>query len=933
MPCERNDIKVKETVKTNTRRIAVILFLLIFIVISYINLRGSYLEYKELGENFINVYKANLKYQFIIMGINFIIMYTIMYFSGRGIKKGLKVFFDEEKKKMPKLLNKSIALFGSIILSVIVAIVFSNSLILWSSNTSFGSTDKVFNLDASFYVFTEPLIKMFLIYLGGILIGITLYSILYYIIVFNKYFDGIDKETFKKSMLMKSIFKNIKLLSIVIALYTFVGTLDIVFHNFLTTDNEIKLIGAGFIDSTIKLWGYIIFSILIVVVSFKTVNNIEKEKGQIFKTIAVLPAYLVCLFVIIIVFNLVFVHPNKYDKEKEYIEANIESTKKAYGIDSENFNIDYSGTVTAEDIQENQDLIDNAVIVNSETVLKYLNYNQTGAGYYKYSTIGIGKYDVNGKSVLAYVTPREIVSNKRAYNSKTYEYTHGYGEIITNATKFAENGEISYIQSDISGKYDAIKINTPQIYYGLETNSTAITNSKKLSEYDYTYDGVEYQTSYEGNSGLKLDFLDRLVLGIKLGDFNIAFSGNRTSDSKILINRNIIKRAKKALPNVIYDESPYTVIDENGDIYWVLDAYTTSNKYPYSTYTQVEYDNQKMEINYIRNSIKVIVNSYTGEMKFYITDRTDPIAMAYRNIYKDLFQDLDSKIPESISKQFVYPKFLYDVQASKLEEYHNKKADVLYRGDDTWEKVNYSSAATNKSTKSILDSYYTMVNENNAEEIGLIQVYVPKDKQNITSYLVGTVEDGKNILRIKSLSSDTSIIGPTQLDTQISQNEEIQNEINKLSTTGYKVTKNMIILPIKNTLLYIEPIYQTALNESNLPVLKKIIVESGNKVAIGNNLNEALANLLSQSATNIEIENLDDLDGLIESIIKANNNLKTSIDSKNLEMMGADIKRLQELINQMEKQKETKDKGNTNVINDNTVKNNENITKNNNIFE
>ena len=340
-----------------------------------------------------------------------------------------------------------------------------------------------------------------------------------------------------------------------------------------------------------------------------------------------------------------------------------------------------------------------------------------------------------------------------------------------------------------------------------------------------------------------------------------------------------------------------------------------------------------MEINYIRNSIKVIVNSYTGEMNFYITDRTDPIAMAYRNIYKDLFQDLDSKIPESISKQFVYPKFLYDVQASKLEEYHNKKADVLYRGDDTWEKVNYSSAATNKSTKSILDSYYTMVNENNAEEIGLIQVYVPKDKQNITSYLVGTVEDGKNILRIKSLSSDTSIIGPTQLDTQISQNEEIQNEINKLSTTGYKVTKNMIILPIKNTLLYIEPIYQTALNESNLPVLKKIIVASGNKVAIGNNLNEALANLLSQSATNIEIENLDDLDGLIESIIKANNNLKTSIDSKNLEMMGADIKRLQELINQMEKQKETKDKGNTNVINDNTVKNNENITKNNNIFE
>ena len=390
--------------------------------------------------------------------------------------------------------------------------------------------------------------------------------------------------------------------------------------------------------------------------------------------------------------------------------------------------------------------------------------------------------------------------------------------------------------------------------------------------------------------------------------------------------RNIIKRAKLALPDVVYDSDPYTVVDENGEIYWVIDAYTISSSYPYSTYTEIEYNGQKRDINYIRNSIKVLVNSYTGEMKYYITDITDPIAMAYRKVYPELFQDLDSEISTKIQEQFIYPEFLYNVQSTMLEEYHNTKADVLYRSDNTWEKATYKNSQNSSSkNKNILKPYYTMVSDQNGKEtIGLIQMYTPKNKQNISSYLIGTVENGKNKLTLKTLHSDTSILGPTQLDTQISQDETIQSQIDSLSVTGAKVTRNMIIVPVDNTLLYIEPIYQTLVNESEIPTLKKVIVASGNKVAIGDNLQEAVESLISKSATKIELNSTDDIDGLIDSIIKANDNLTESLEGNNWELMGTDIQKLQELITTLKKRtNETKknEGSNNNQVTENIVSN------------
>ncbi|MFQ9296968.1 MAG: UPF0182 family protein [Clostridia bacterium] len=912
------------------RRILVTVFLIVCAVIAYINFRGSYLEYKELGENYLQTFLTKEKYYYRVLIINFILVYIIMYFSGRKIKKGLKVFFEQENKQVPRLPNKSIAVVTAIIESLIVGQKFTPNIILWISNTSFREVDAVFGLDVSFFMFIEPLLKMAVLYFIAICIGIIIYTFIYYVIVFNKYFDGVDRETLKQNLAMKTLYRNIRLVAIGLCAYIVVCSMDIVFDNFLTTDNGIKLAGAGLVDSTIKYWGYNILGVVLLVSIFRAINSFKKGKqSKILKDLIVVPIYLVALFIVMLMFDLIFVNQNEFDKEKKYIESNISTTKKAYGIDCDSESIDYTGTITDEEVQKNQNIIDNATIVDKQTVLENLNETQASSGYYTYKIAKISSYEVNGMKKLMYVSPREIINNRRTYNSKTYEYTHGYGLIFTSSTESSDDGTIRYIQNDIAGKEsNIIKVNEPRIYYGLETNTTVVTNAKDKKEFDYSDEQKDYETSYNGEAGLKMNFLDRLILGIKEKNVNIALSGSVTSESKILINRNIIKRARLALSDVIYDNNPYTVLDENGDIYWVIDAYTVSSSYPYSTYTEIEYNGQKRDINYIRNSIKVIINSYTGEMKYYITDRTDPIAMAYRKVYPELFQDLDSEISKTIQDQFIYPEFLYNVQSTMLEEYHNTKADVLYRSDNTWEKATYKNQSTNNKTKNTLKPYYTMVSNSDEEEtIGLIQIYTPKNKQNISSYLIGTVENGQNKLTLKTLHSDTSILGPTQLDTQIAQDETIQSQIDSLSVTGAKVTRNMIIVPVENTLLYIEPIYQTLVNESNIPVLKKVIVASGNKVAIGNNLQEATQSLISKSATKIELNSTDDIEGLIDSIIKANDNLSESLESNNWEIMGTDIQKLQSLINTLKKKNNEEKKNDNNTVAEENIVSNETVTE------
>jgi len=762
---EKPTIETKKN-KSKIRMILVILFLIVFAGITYIGLRGNYLEYLELGENYTSIFKTNQIYKYGIMAINFVALYFIIYFTNRGIKKGLKVFFEKEKKEMPKLLNKSLALVISSITSLAVSNIFVQKIMLVANSTAFGMQDPIYGLDIAYYIFQKPLIELSLIYAIVLLVGLSIYTALYYIIVLNRYFDGVEGKMLKESLFIKKLIRNVFLIILCVAAMTVLNTQNILYGKILSVNEDIEIIGAGMTEATVKLWGFAIFAVVIVIFAHRAIKYFKKENtNRVLRNLAVIPGYLVVLFIVMSMFDLFYVQKNELDKEKKYIQENIVNTKNAYNINIEEENLENSGTITNWEVEESSNVINNIPIMSKETVLTALEDSQTGTGYFKYPNANLAKYNVNGTEQLVYVAPREIKSSGRTYNNKTYEYTHGMGTIIASATRANEAGNVQYIQKDVSGKDDVIKVSEPRIYFGLETKEIIATNAKNKQEYDYTDEnGTDYASTYNGKAGMQLGFLDRLILGITKGDINLAFSGEITSDSKILMNREIRTRAKKALPYLIYDEKPYTVVTDEGKIVWVLDAYTVSSSYPYSQYTAIEHDGVKEKINYIRNSVKVLIDSYDGTMTFYITDRNDPIAVAYQKIYPELFMPLGTELPKDIAEHTVYPEFLYNVQAEVLKVYHNVKPDVLYRADDLWDVAKFNNIKSTKAAGTYMDPYYTMLKTSDGEQFGLVQIYTPDEKQNIISYLVGSIEDGNQQLKLYKLSADSNVVGPIQVN-------------------------------------------------------------------------------------------------------------------------------------------------------------------------
>lgn len=917
---KKEETKTSENHKQNKiRKTIVTIVLILAAIILYIIERGQYLEIKEIGENYLPIFWQNLRNISITAILNFIIIFTVIYISTSKIKNGLKTFFEDEKKAMPKLPQKSIAFIIATIVTIATSGYILQKALPCFYNTQFVATDPVFGLDIGYFVFIWPFLELITMYALVAIIAATVYMAIYYLIVFNVYFDGISRESVKKSNIEKQALSNLKKIIVLFAILILLLTQNIGVQKFIVLSDEqtenYSIFGAGITETTIRLWGYVGLSIIMVLSVFKAIKEFTKgNTKKIIKALLWVPAYLVILAVGMLGFNLIYVNSNELDKERTYIAENIKNTKKAYGIDIEEDVIKDEGTITQSAITANSETISNIPIVNAENVIKDLEGSQTTKGYYKFTRAQIGNYTIDDKQQLVYVTPREIASAKATYNNKTYEYTHGFGAIITSATSTTSSGNINHIQKSFEQTDEVVNVSEPRIYFGLETNSTVVTNSNNKKEFDYPTENALSNTenTYDGPAGLKANFLDRLVLSLREKDVNLLFSGNVKSDSKIITNRNIIQRAKTIMPYLEYDQNPYLVIRNNGELVWVLDAYTTSNNYPYSQRTMLENNGiTKKEINYIRNSVKVIINAYTGEVTFYRTDKTDPIAMVYEKTYPDLFAK--EEIPEDISNHFVYPEYLYSIQAEVLERYHNIQPDVLYRSDDIWDIATHNTSSKMTSTKgTAIKPYYTMLktSDSNSSRLGLVLPYTPYGKQNIKAYLVGSCdENGNNVLKLYNYTEDSNVLGPMQLDTQLSQDERISKEIDSLNVTGTKISKDIIIVPIDNTLLYVEPIYQQYVNETDsLPVLKKVVVASGTKVAIGDTFTQALTNLVSQYAVNIEVGNSDNIDELISLIIKANNNLKTSTQSNDWEQIGKDTKKLQTLIDRLEEVKAELDK-------------------------
>ena len=904
--------------KRKIRKILVTIVAAIAIFAIFVYARGEYLEIKEIGENYLSIFNQNMRNVSVTAIINFAIVFWVTYITTKRVKKGLTTFFEDEKKAMPVLPQKSISFIIATIVTICTTPIILQKAQLCFFNTQFVEADPVLGLDIGFFVFIWPFLELITLYAMIAVIASTVYAAIYYILVFNICFDGITRESVKRSGLLDQALVNIKVLVVIIAVLILLENVNIGVQKFLVLNTEesinYSLYGAGITEVKIKFFAYIALAPIILIAAFKAIANFKKKNTKkVISSILIVPGYLLIVLLVMVGFNLIYVNSNELDKEKQYIAYNIKNTKNAYGIDIDEISVQDEGTIKKEAIDENANTIENIPIVTSDMLLKDLASSNSSKGYYEFKTTSLATYNIDGKEKLIYISPREITTKQSAYNTKTYEYTHGFGTIISNATEVSSSGNIIHIQKDFEKSDEVISVTEPRIYFGINTNNTIVTNSNGKKEFDYPIQDATQNTenSYDGQAGITANFIDRLVLAIKEKDLKLVFSGNVTSESKILINRNVIQRAKTLMPYLTYDDEPYMVINSDGELIWVLDAYTTSNNYPYSQRTTLK-DNgiSKQEINYIRNSVKVLVNAYTGEIKFYRTDKSDPIATVYKNMYPDLFTD--DEIPEDISNHFKYPKYLYNIQAEVLERYHNVQPDVLYRNDDVWAVATHSSTRKMTSSKgTTIQAYYTMTKTTDSDEskLGLVLPYTPYGKQNLRGYLAGTVNDnGENVLKLYNYAENSNVLGPMQLDTQLEQDETISKELESLNVAGTKITKDIIIVPIDNTLLYVEPIYQQYVNEKDtLPTLKKVVVASGSKVAIGNTFNEAISNLVSQYAVDIEVENTDDLNELMDQIIKANSNLDVSTKTGDWEQTGKDITKLQNLIKRLEELKKEKD--------------------------
>lgn len=916
--------KEKNTKKKNGKWkiILVLIVTIILAIYSYVNYRAEFLEISEIGNEYVEIYNQNNTYLKIITLINFVVVFISIFITNIIIKTGLKKFFQQDGKQLPKLANKSIAFIIALIVSILTSDWLLKTTMSVINATQFNITDPIFNSDVSFYMFQKPFIEMILYYFIVLFIGLAIYTGIYYIISFNIFFESIDGKMLRGSSFIKQLLTYTMLIIIGIAMLVIVKTQGIIFNSFLNlNDKEGTLInGAGLTERYIEVWGYRILAIVMVLAVYMAIRAFNrKQSRKIIISLLSVPTYLVVMFIVMLGYQVIYVKRNELDKQKEYISKNIEFTKTAYNINVEDINIDNTDTLSSEEANKYHNIIENIPIVNSEIVLSTLTEKQDKTGYYIYNYTRPTLYN----SKLAYVSAREISNESRTDNNKTYEYTHGYGAVITSASEVDESGNLLYLSNDFS---NTDKIKEPRIYYGLKTNDTVVINNN-YKEFDYPINSTQNaQTKYEGNGGLKAKFIDRLILGINQKKPKLVFENK---ESSILINRNIVERAQKIMPHLLYDDEPYLLITDSGDLVWVLDAYTISNQYPYSQSTTIEQNGARHTLNYIRNSVKVLINAYDGKIDFYLTDRTDPIIMSYNNMYPNLFKDA-SEIPEDISKQFVYSRLLYSIQSNILRMYHNVSTDILYRGDDIWEPAMYSTSTTTTAGESMYP-YYTLLKtiDSDKEQLGLVLPYTLYGKQSIKSYLVGTANGTDTKLTMYKFSQESNTLGPLQLNNILSQNKTISSEISTLGVTGTRLIKNMIIVPIENKLLYVVPIYQLSLNETqSTPILKKVVVASGTKVAIGNDLKGALNNLLSlKNAVEIEVENTDTVDEIIEAIIKANKNLYESSNITNWEQMGKDITKLQDLVKQLETLREEEAKK-TQIDSNDKTENNDNKNDN-----
>ncbi len=604
--------------------------------------------------------------------------------------------------------------------------------------------------------------------------------------------------------------------------------------------------GAGFTDVHVSLPLYTLLAILSLVSSLIALSYPWHGRGKI----ALSSSFLVfgVFFGGMLVSGLVqalYVEPNEFNLEQPYIQENIKHTLYAYGltnVEVRDFPVTYN--LTAKEINANKAMISNVRLWDWRPLLTTYKQLQLFRTYYDFVDVDIDRYTINGKMTQLMTSPREMDQGQLDAKAKTWvnqklSYTHGYGVVTSPVNAISKEGLPDLFVQDIPPKtaLEELQMNEPRIYFGEKTDSFIITRTK-ANEFDYPLGNENVFAVYNGTDGISLGgFVRKLVFSINLGSLNLMVSSAFTPESKVHIRRNILQRVKSLAPFLQYDSDPYIVIAD-GRLYWIIDSYAMSNRFPYSE--------SSYRTNYIRNSVKVVVDAYNGDTTFYVVDKSDPLTQSYASIFPTLFRGFE-QMPDALKQHIRYPEDLFKIQNEMYGVYHMKDPQVFYNKEDVW-KMPQEIYDRNQVE---MEPYYIILKLPGEDKEGffLIRPFIPRGKDNMIAWMAASSNpDRYGKLEVFKLSKQELTYGPMQIEARINQDTDISQLFTLWGQQGSQVIRgNMIVIPIEHSFLYIEPVYLKASAGGALPQLKRVVVAYEDKLTMQETLDKALQVLFSSS--------------------------------------------------------------------------------------
>lgn len=756
---------------------------------------------------------------------------------------------DDLRQRLNAIARRTLSLLlfgGTIVVALLAGLQTASQAHEWlmfANATPFGVNDPIFNRDIGFYVFRLP----FLSYLYGwfffaVMVSAIAAALLHYA---NEGIDFLANSP-RFSPGVKTH------LAILVAILFFLKA----FGYWLAKYNLVNLpgtlfFGAGYTDATARVLAYNILTVSAIIGGLLVLFNIFR-RGIWFATGALAGLVGVSILVGAIYPSLVeqmSVKPNQLTKQTPYILHAIKATRMAFDVDriaSRSF--DYQDGLTAQEIANNQAAVRNLRLWNYEPLKRVYNQLQVFQQYYEFTDVDIDRYTIDGNYRQVMLSARELAGlpeGAHTWVNRHLRYTHGYAYAMSPVNIVAGEGlPVYYVGGIPPTVKGGLKLDVPQIYFGEKTDTHVFVNTKQ-KEFDYPVGGEDVENTYNADSGPVVgSFFRKLAFAVRLSDFNMMLSNDIQPTSRVLFRRNIVERTQALFPFLALDNDPY-LVTVNGRLYWFHDAYTTTNRYPYSEQIWLTFHNRNERINYIRNSVKIITDAYTGKVEAFVTHPDDPIIKTYQKIFPKILKPMD-KMPEEFKAHIRYPENLFEAQAHVYSKYHVTDASTFYSGTDLWQLPSITSRGENAASGRVQPYYViTRLPDTTKDEFFLIIPLRRANRENMVAWMAARC-DAPNYgeLIVYQFPSGERVFGPSQIKGRIDQDTNISQQLTLWGQLGTSVIRgDLLAIPIENSVLYIEPLYLES-RTTQIPEFKRVIVALGDRIAMEQTLEQALAKVV-----------------------------------------------------------------------------------------